>query len=214
MKYLLEKVYNRLLAHFGPCHWWPGDTPWEVMVGAVLTQNTAWVNVEKAIQNLKSQSRLEAEAMAALDTEQLAELVRPTGYYRQKAKKLKALTSFYARYDFNWQKMRQEPLWPMREKLLAVYGIGPETADSILLYALEKPIFVVDAYTRRILSRHGLAAENMSYDQIQRLFMEHLPTDVPLYNEYHALIVYTGKDFCRSKPGCQGCPLQGMNGER
>jgi endonuclease-3 related protein len=182
------------------------------MVGAILTQNTAWVNVERAIANLKAQGLLEPSALAAVPLEQLAEAIRPSGYYKQKAKKLKALVDMFGReYGFNIERMRRQELLALRNKLLGVYGIGPETADSILLYALDKPVFVVDAYTKRIFSRHGFFPDSRDYSQVQDFFEAHLPREVGLYNEYHALVVYTGKEFCRTKPRCAGCPLEGFN---
>ncbi len=211
---LLLEAYRLMLAAFGPLNWWPGDSPWEVMVGAILTQNTAWSNVEKAIINLKVHDMLDVSKMAATPIEQLAQLIRPSGYYKQKAKKLKALVSFFQReYGCDIDKMRKEELPGLRDKLLGVHGIGPETADSILLYALDKPVFVVDAYTKRISSRHGIIPESYNYYQTQEFFEMHIVPDVALYNEYHALIVYTGKEFCRPKPRCTGCPLERFNAE-
>ncbi len=204
----LLDIYQKMLRHFGPRSWWPGDTPFEVCIGAILTQNTAWSNVEKAIDNLKSASCLSPQKIMASDQEKLAELVRPSGYYNQKAKKLTTFVRFFAdEYGLSFKRWREEPWDVSRKKLLCVNGIGPETADSILLYALEKPVFVVDAYTRRIFSRHGFFSENSSYDQMQNFFTRHLPKDTSLYNEFHAQIVYTGKTFCKTKPVCQGCPL-------
>ena len=204
----LLAVYGKMLTHFGPRDWWPGETSFEVCIGAVLTQNTAWSNVEKAITNLKSAQCLSPEAIETVDMEKLAELVRPSGYYNQKAKKLKTFVHFFAdEYGFSFKRWRAEPLDISRKKLLSVKGIGPETADSILLYALEKPVFVVDAYTRRIFSRHGFFPEKFTYEQMQAFFTRHLPEDIPLYNEFHALVVYTGKTYCKTKPVCNGCPL-------
>lgn len=205
-------VHDTLLAAFGPQHWWPGDTPFEVMVGAVLTQNTAWTNVEKAIANLKAADALSCPAILDLETPALADLIRPAGFFNVKAKRLRALCAF----------LRDEgvavapelladtaPLPRLRHKLLAVHGVGEETADSILLYALNQPSFVVDAYTRRIFTRLGLLAGDETYAHIQALFQRHLPAGLSLYNEYHALIVALGKDFCRPKPRCSPCPLAG-----
>lgn len=209
---LLQKAYHKMHSFFGPLDWWPGDGPWEVMVGAILTQNTAWVNVEKAIINLKADDLLAAPALSAAPIEQIAQSIRPSGYYKQKAKKLKAYVSFFEQeYGGSIERMRREELPTLREKLLAVHGIGPETADSILLYALDKPVFVVDAYTKRIFSRHGFIPEDYSYQQIQDFFEANLSPDVQLYNEFHAQIVYTGKQFCRPKPCCEGCPLEDLN---
>ncbi len=205
---VLLKAYDRMLKHFGPRHWWPAETPFEVIVGAILTQNTAWINVEKAIQNLKSARVLSLKGLLEMPEKNLSILIRPSGYFNLKAKRLKSMVHFIAEtYDGDLEKMSQAPLQILRKQLLNVYGVGEETADSILLYALGKPIFVIDAYTRRILSRHHLAEPNMTYAQIQHLFMETLPTQVSLFREYHALIVETGKTYCRRTPRCSECPL-------
>ncbi len=205
----LLKIYRRMLAHFGPRDWWPADTPFEVMIGAILTQNTSWTNVEKAIRNLKSAHALGPDALFKMDLRRLKRMIRPTGYYNEKAKKLKNYLRFYRAEPIcaSPQRMARMPLSEMRERLLNVKGIGPETADSILLYALEKPIFVVDAYTRRIFYRMGLTSENASYDELQGFFMRNLPENTELYNDYHAQIVALGKEYCRNKPECGPCPL-------
>ncbi len=212
MRDRLTEIYDRLYAHFGPQHWWPGETPWEVMVGAVLTQNTSWRNVEKAVENLKRAGKLEPERMRRTRTATLARLVHPSGYFNLKALKLKALVQFlFARYGGDPERMRGGDWRARREELLAVYGIGPETADSILLYAAGQPVFVVDAYTRRIFYRLGLAREQASYDELQALFMENLPSDAGLYNEYHALLVALGKNVCvKREPRCGVCPLNDL----
>lgn len=205
--------YRLLLAAYGPQHWWPGDTPFEVMVGAVLTQNTAWGNVERAIERLRAAGLLSVEAILGLPDGELAELIRPAGYYNVKARRLKALCAFLAGQgvaEAPQQLRALAPLAELRRRLLAVHGVGEETADSILLYALDLPIFVVDAYTRRIFSRLGLLSGQESYGQIQQAFQAHLPADVALYNEYHALIVHLGKSVCRPRPRCGECPLQGL----
>ncbi|MEJ2031914.1 MAG: endonuclease III domain-containing protein [Deltaproteobacteria bacterium] len=208
----LLALYEALLAHFGPQHWWPGDSPFEVMVGAVLTQNTNWQNVDSALVNLKEEGLLSLAALEALPLEALAEKIRPSGYYRLKAGRLKNLLAFIrAEYEGDLDLFFSDRLPEVREKLLAVKGIGPETADSILLYAAEKPVFVVDAYTHRILSRHGLIFEDAGYHEIQELFTTRLPEDVSLYNEYHALLVRLGKELCKKgKPLCERCPLAGF----
>ena len=181
------------------------------MVGAILTQNTSWKNVEKAIQKLKDKGVLEAKGIHQMKESQLAPLIRSSGYYRIKAERLKAFVNFlFENYDGNLKRMRKEALETMREKLLQVKGIGPETADSILLYGLKKPIFVVDAYTKRIFSRHGMVSESASYGEIQRLFMDLLPPDERLFNEYHALLVHLGKTLCKKVPRCDICPLKGI----
>jgi len=202
-------TYKKLNAHFGDLNWWPGNSPFEVIVGAILTQNTAWRNVEKAIARLKSKELLHPAGILEIDDSTLADLIRPAGYYNIKTQRLKSFIRFlYNGYDGKLDNMFEEDLWRLRAKLLAVKGIGEETADSILLYAGEKPIFVVDAYTRRILQRHDVIPGDATYKEIQNLFMTHLPHSVPLYNQYHALFVNTGKYFCTRKPRCEGCPLQ------
>lgn len=205
----LEKIYDRLFKRFGSQHWWPGETPFEVMVGAVLTQNTNWGNVEKAITNLKKDGLLTPYGLHRVSTVKLASLIRPSGYFNIKAKRLKNFISFFIRhYQGNVEKMRRQSLSKLREELLKVNGIGPETADSILLYALEKPIFVVDAYTRRILYRHAMISGAVDYHAIQKIFMDHLRANRKVFNEYHALIVKVGKELCRTKPRCEECPLK------
>lgn len=204
-------TYRTLHEHYGPQHWWPGETPFEVMIGAVLTQNTAWTNVEKAIANLKAARALGCAAIMELSDTALAELIRPAGYFNVKAKRLKSVCAFLdaqgvARHP---EKLRDRaPLPELRQRLLAVHGVGEETADSILLYALDLPSFVVDAYTRRIFSRLGLLDADESYHRIQARFQAGLPQDIALYNEYHALIVQLGKTACRPKPRCGDCPLR------
>ena len=211
-KKTLMEGFERMHARFGPRRWWPGETPFEVMVGAILTQNTNWKNVERAIANLKRERLLEPGKLLDLHPATLAKLIRPAGYYRVKANRLRHfLTYFVERYGGSAKKMAAKPTEKLREELLSVKGIGPETADSILLYALDKPVFVVDAYTRRILSRHALCAEDETYDDLQALFADRLPADVPLYNEYHALVVETAKEYCRTTPRCEECPLMGWN---
>ncbi len=209
-KQSLIEIYDRLFAFFGPQHWWPGETPFEIIVGAVLTQNTAWTNVEKAITNLKDLGLLSFEAMVTLPHAALADLIRPCGYFNVKASRLhNLLAMIQARYDGDLELLAQEELPALRQILLEVNGIGPETADSILLYAASKPTFVIDAYTHRLLSRHGLAAEEgADYYEMQEMFMASLPNTPALFNEYHALIVRTGKEFCKkSSPRCAECPL-------
>lgn len=211
MKNILTKIYRTLYRAYGPRHWWPGETPFEVMVGAILTQNTSWRNVEKAIQKLKGKGVLNPQGIHHLRKSQLAPLIKSSGYYRIKADRLKGFIDFlFGEYDGHIKKMGIEKMEKMREKLLGVKGIGPETADSILLYGLKKPIFVIDAYTRRILSRHGMITEKASYEEVQRLFMDHLPLDEKLFNEYHALLVHLGKHLCRKIPRCDICPLLGI----
>jgi endonuclease-3 related protein len=203
-------VHDTLLAAFGPQDWWPGETPFEVMVGAVLTQNTAWTNVEKAIANLKAADALSCPIILDLEPPALAGLIRPAGYFNVKARRLQALCGFLRAEGVEAVPEHLAgvaPLPHLRLRLLAVHGVGEETADSILLYALNLPSFVVDAYTRRIFGRLGLLAGDESYAHIQTRFQQHLPGRVDLFNEYHALIVRLGKDVCRPRPRCGQCPL-------
>jgi endonuclease-3 related protein len=211
---LLQEMYRRLADHFGSQEWWPGETPFEVMVGAILTQNTNWQNVEKAIANIRQAGLLSFPAMAALEREQLAELIRPAGYFNIKADRLKNfLTMIERNWDGELDYFLSQPLAVLREELLSVKGIGPETADSMVLYAAQQPIFVVDAYTHRILSRHELIPGEYGYFEIQELFMDNLEEDAALFNEFHALLVRAGNQFCKkSKPACDDCPLAGFNG--
>ena len=205
----MEGMFTELLNHFGPQHWWPGETELEVIVGAVLTQNTNWKNVEKAILNLKEKGLLSPDRLNALSVSELAQLIRPAGYYNIKAKRLKNLIDLLReRYDFDLSRLLDEETDTLRQELLSVNGIGPETADSILLYAGRRPVFVVDAYTHRILRRHGMTDEQTDYHELQSLFKDHLPDDPSLFNEFHALIVKTGKEYCRRKPLCHLCPLE------
>ena len=211
MKKILTKIYRKLYKAYGPQRWWPGETSFEVMVGAILTQNTSWGNVEKAIQKLKGKGVLNPEGIHRLEKRELAPLIKSSGYYRIKADRLKAFMDFlYEEFDGNLKKMRKKKLEELRDRLLGVKGIGPETADSILLYGLKKSIFVVDAYTKRILSRHGMISEKAPYEEVQKMFMDHLPHDETLFNEYHALFVHLGKMVCRKIPRCDTCPLKGI----
>ena len=205
-------IYKKLYRCFGPQNWWPGDTPFEIAVGAVLTQNTNWGNVEKAIHNLKKQGVLSSRGIHGLSVKELASLIKPAGYFNVKAKRLRSFLDFLMNeYHGRMENMAREDLTQLRPKLLGIHGIGPETADSILLYALEKPIFVIDAYTKRILSRHGIMASDRSYAEFQELFHASPKRDLHLYNEYHALFVRVGKTFCRrTNPLCEKCPLHDM----
>ena len=209
---MLTQIYRRLLDVFGPQHWWPGDSPFEVMLGAVLTQNTNWQNVERAIRNLRDADLLEPHALYNMPVEELEQLIQPAGYFRVKARRLRNLLEFLIdRYDGSLDAMFAVGLPELREQLLGVNGIGPETADSILLYAGGLPSFVVDAYTHRVFSRHGWIDFEADYHQIQDYLQGGLPQDVQLYNEYHALLVRLGKDFCKkSNPQCKECPLHAM----
>lgn len=210
---LLIDAYDRLYEAFGPQKWWPGDTPFEVIVGAILTQNTNWKNVEKAIANLKRDGLLSARRLLDISPARLAGLIRPAGYFRVKTKRLRNFLNYFCDgHGGKIAKLRSIETAALREALLSVNGIGPETADSILLYALDRPVFVVDAYTKRIFSRHNLIPEETTYDEIQELFVDNLPRRVKLFNEYHALIVRCGKHFCRNRnPLCSKCPLNGWN---
>ncbi len=208
---LLVKIYDTLYSYYGPQHWWPARTRFEVVLGAILTQNTNWKNVEKAITNLKNENLLRFEALQQVPRQRLARLIRPSGYFNIKTDRIRSFIEFLGlEYGGDLKKMFRERTERLRESLLSIRGIGPETADSILLYAAGRPVFVVDAYTRRVLSRHELCEEESTYDQIQALFMENLtPPDVQMFNEYHALLVRTGKEHCKPKPDCSKCPLKG-----
>jgi len=209
---LLLEIYHKLYTTFGPQHWWPGDSSFEVAVGAVLTQNTNWGNVEKAILNLKRKGVLSAKALHEMQRDDLAALIRPAGYYNVKAGRLKSFIAFLMEEAHGSMKvLKKGTLQELRKKLLDVNGIGQETADSILLYALEKPAFVIDAYTKRVLSRHGILEQERSYEDFQELFLSSLKREVWLFNEYHALFVRVGKTFCKTRnPLCSECPLYGL----
>lgn len=205
----LINIYKKLYSFYGPQFWWPGDTSFEIAVGAILTQNTNWGNVEKAIKNLKDANALSAKAIHSMQMLELASLIKPAGYFNVKAKRLKAFIDFICcNYRGKIAAMKKRPLNELRLKLLNVHGIGNETADSILLYALDKPVFVIDAYTRRVLSRHKILDYNASYDEYQSLFHKNFDEDVQLFNEYHALFVRVGKEYCRPKPLCEQCPIR------
>jgi endonuclease-3 related protein len=209
MKNRLLDIFDTLLDAYGPRSWWPAETPFEVCVGAILTQNTNWGNVEKAIANLKDAGILSPEGLRDAVVERLAELIRPAGYFNVKSARLKDFIGWLqGEHGGSLEKMFAGDWRMLREELLTVRGIGPETCDSIILYAGHKPSFVVDAYTRRLFSRLGLIAENAAYESVRTLFMENLPADTELYNEYHALIVQHCKERCRKKPLCAECPLR------
>ncbi len=205
----LEGVYKKLYTYFGPQHWWPADSSFEVIIGAILTQNTAWTNVEKAISNLKKKRLLNPQRLYNVDSKTLAGLIRPCGYFNVKAARIKSfLETLFADFKGDLSLMFSLRAKTLRKTLLKIKGIGPETADSILLYAAKKPIFVVDAYTRRFLLRHKLIKKQSDYQQVQSLFEENLPRRLNLFNEYHALIVRLAKEFCRKSPLCNICPLK------
>jgi endonuclease III related protein len=208
-KPVLLEIYQKMFDALGPQRWWPGETPFEIIIGAILTQNTNWSNVEKAIKNLKKAGTLSPEGIHKLGVTELAELIRPSGFFNVKAKRVKAFIEWlFSNHEGKLAKMFAHDLHTLRDELLAVKGIGPETADSILLYAGNFPTFVVDAYTYRILSRHGFIPEESSYDEMKSFFEENLPKDVQLFNEYHALLVNIGKMFCKPKKVCEQCPLK------
>ena len=208
----LRKIYEELLKKFGPQHWWPAETPFEVIVGAILTQNTNWGNVEKAIANLRQANLLTPSGLKNISLPQLAALIRPSGYFNVKAQRLKNFVDFlFQECRGDTKQLLYQPRDVLRKKILSVNGIGPETADSILLYALGKSVFVVDAYTKRMLSRHALVDHEAEYHDLQQIFMKHLPEDEKLFNEYHALIVKLGKDFCKPKARCEDCPLKDVH---
>jgi endonuclease-3 related protein len=205
---VLKEVYRRLLAVYGPQDWWPGESPFEVVVGAILVQNTNWKNVERAIANLRERDLLEPHALFDVPLEELAELIRPAGYYRIKARRLHNLLRLVVEdYQGDLDAMFAVGTPALREQLLAVNGVGPETADSILLYAGDLPIFVIDTYTHRVMARHGWIEPEIDYHGLQEFFETNLAEDVKLYNEYHALLVRVGHRHCRKTPKCDGCPL-------
>jgi endonuclease-3 related protein len=212
MKSIAEQVYRTLFDSLGPQDWWPGDSPLEIMIGAVLVQNTAWKNVERAIENLKDAQLLDPHRLLALPVEELEQLIRPAGYFRLKTKRLTSLLKFFVeRYDGSIAAMQQTPVDRLREELLGIHGIGPETADSILLYALGLPALVVDTYTHRVFARHGWIDFQSDYHRLQEFLSEQLPEDVPTYNELHALLVNVGRHYCRrTNPRCETCPLREM----
>lgn len=206
----MQDIYRKLLMHFGPQGWWPAQSAFEVIVGAILTQNTNWSNVEQALFRLKKAGVLHPAKLAALGPSRIASLIRPSGYYNVKARRLRGFLEFLRReYGNSLKKLGALEPAVLRSKLLSIDGIGPETADSIALYAFEKPVFVIDAYTRRILARHGFIKESDSYAQVQDMMMRSLRHDVRMFNEYHALFVRLAKEYCRkNNPRCAQCPLE------
>jgi len=208
---MIEKVFNILLKNFGHQHWWPGETPFEISIGAILTQNTSWTNVEKAICNLKISQNLDAKKIFTMPDSSLAELIRPAGYFNVKTKRLKNFVShIVCNYNAEIINMQKKDIVTLRQELLNINGIGPETADSILLYALNKKSFVVDAYTKRIFERIGIVKAGLSYDEVQKIFVINFKKDIQDYNEYHALIVTLGKNICKKKPLCHNCCLKNI----
>lgn len=199
------QLYARLYRHYGDPGWWPADTPYEIMVGAILTQNTNWSNVEKALANLKQQ--LTPQGIQALSLERLSQLIKPAGFFNQKARYLKNLTAWWAAYDYCWETAQKQSLEKLRSELLALKGVGPETADSILLYAFNRPVLVIDAYTRRLLSRIG-AHPPAGYEALRLRLEAALPASAELFKRWHALVVIQSKNCCRRQPLCHSCPLQ------
>lgn len=209
--HLLLEVYNLLYKSYGPRHWWPADNAFEVMVGAILTQNTNWINVERAIRNLRKERALTPSAIYSMSSKKLAGLIRPSGYYNIKTMRLKNFIHYlFLKYSGRLTLIRRQRLGSLRREMLGVKGLGPETVDSIILYALKKPIFVVDAYTRRIMNCQGIIKSDSGYEEIQSVFMKNLPKNVKFFNEYHALLVEHAKRVCRSSPGCQECVLRSL----
>lgn len=205
---LLQDIHDRLFAAFGPQHWWPAETPFEVILGAILTQNTAWKNVVKAIDNLRGQDLLNLHGICQIPVDELAILIRSSGFYNQKARKIKTFCNhIQSSREGSLEKLFWQDMDSLRAELLGIRGIGPETADSIVLYAAFQPSFVVDAYTYRVFSRHGWVSETLTYDELRDYFMEALEPDVPFFQEFHALLVRTGHLYCRKKPQCEFCPL-------
>jgi endonuclease III related protein len=205
----LQKIFNTLLEAFGKRYWWPGETPLEVIVGAVLTQNTSWKNVERAISSMKSHGIMDMERLTTVEEGELAGIIRSAGFFNVKARRLKNLINvMHERFDGSIEGMRQVDTASLRPLLLKINGLGPETVDSILLYALGKPVFVVDAYTKRFLAHHGLYSESSDYHDVQRYFHERLTADTYLFNEFHALIVVLCQICCKKKPLCETCPLR------
>lgn len=207
MTQTILEIYNKLLNYYGKQNWWPAETKFEVIIGAILTQNTAWSNVEKAIKNLKEKNLLTPEEMHKLKFDELAKNIKSSGFFRQKALKIFAFLDFFQKYNFDLKKLKREN--NLRNELLKIKGIGPETADSILLYALDMPFFVVDSYTKRLFYRLGIIDnEKISYHNLQEIFHKNLPEDVETFKEYHALIVAHAKKYCKKKPECKLCPIK------
>jgi endonuclease III related protein len=208
----LLPIYKVLVSAHGNQNWWPADTPFEVIIGAILTQSVSWTNVEKCIKNLHDEGLVNQDELHKKEVDEIASLIKSSRFYNEKAKKIKNFLDFlFDRYEGNLSIMSMEELPILRELLLNIKGLGQETVDSILLYACNKPVFVVDAYTKRIFSRYGLVNENASYRDIQRFFMENLPQDIELFNDYHAQIVYLGKNICKTQPECKRCPIKKIN---
>lgn len=206
----IKKVYQQLRRRYGPQHWWPAESTFEVMLGAVLTQNTAWVNVERAIENLKQASALTPQAIVNANHNRLAKWLKPSGYFNVKAKRLRNFCSWYINAG-EYASLKYLKTIQLRERLLEINGIGPETADDILLYAFNRKVFVIDAYTKRIFSRIGIIKKEIDYESLRELFEHRLGIEsVKMFNEYHALIVLHGKDVCKKRPRCNECCLSDL----
>jgi endonuclease III related protein len=213
MKPNLKRIYDCLFRRYGPQHWWPADSRFEVILGAILTQNTSWRNVEKALTQLRLRGLLSYHALSRMSAAEIAPWLRSSGYYNQKAQRVRVLLDYLEqRYQGSLSIMSRQQTGVLRQELLDLKGFGPETVDSILLYAFDRAVFVVDAYTRRVFSRHGLCPEPISYNGLQQWIQANIPAEVPYYNEFHALLVVLAKEHCRSKPGCSGCPLEPLLG--
>jgi endonuclease-3 related protein len=206
----LKEIYATLLGHFGKQDWWPAKTRFEVVVGAILTQNTNWNNVEHVINDLHGRKLLDPRALDEIPLDELSPLLRRSGYFNQKAKKLRAFLDYFNEYDFSFNELMKKDKKILRAEILSIWGIGPETADDILLYALDKPSFVIDAYTKRILSRMGIIEKNMGYDSLKSLFEKNIDSDLEIYKEYHALLDELAKAYCKPKPLCDSCPLSNL----
>ncbi len=208
----VSKIFNILYSIYGPQFWWPGESQFEIIIGAILTQNTSWQNVAKAITNLKEYDLLDPKSLFTADPYHVKELIKPSGFYNIKYKRLRSFLEYLTNYEMSLNRLSFINTYDLRSELLNINGIGPETADSILLYAFERPIFVIDSYTRRLFSRLGYEwMKEASYDDIQAFFMNALPSDTKLYNEYHALIVRHCKSLCRKQPLCSKCNLSDCN---
>ena len=205
---ILMNIYQQLYSSFGPRGWWPAESPFEVAIGAILTQNTSWSNAKKAIDQLKRKKMLSSKVLYDIDLKDLAESIKSSGYYNQKAKKIKSFLEFFKNYNFEFKKMSGQNVNNLRKQLLDVNGIGEETADSILLYAINKPVFVIDAYTKRVFNRLGFIDEKIKYSDLQKIFINNLNRDAALFNEYHALIDYLAHFICKKRPECQKCVLK------
>lgn len=209
MALIYPEFYERLFRHFGPQHWWPGDSKLEIVLGAILTQNTAWSNVEKALKNIKDAGSISLGFLRETDLNMLAQLIRPTGYFNQKAARVKGFIEYLdENYHGHLEEMLSLHLQDLRTALLSIKGIGPETADDIILYAAEKPVFVIDSYTKRVMSRHSICSQNVGYEELQTIIETQVPKNVPIYKEFHGLIVILAKNYCHKKnPDCRNCPL-------